>query len=237
MLKHLLIMILLPVLCLPVVAPASEADAPRVIVVTGTGEVTAQPDMATIRLGVTHRDADARDAMDRVSGDMRRIFETVGEFGIQPRDVQTASLRLDTIWEDRRANDPAPPRVSAFVARNDIAIRVRDFDRLGDLLDRLLRDGANRFSGVSFAVQRPAPLRDEARSRAVADARRKATLYAQAAGVRMGEVLEIREPGSASSPAPRMSRSEPIMAEAAMPVAGGELSFSARITILYAIAE
>lgn len=224
-------------LILPLGVFAAEDESPRVIVVTGTGEVTAQPDMATIRLGVTHQDADAADAMNRVSEDVRKLFETVAEFGIQPRDLQTASLRLDTIWENRRSNDQGPPRISGFVASNDISIRVRDFARLGELLDRLLRDGANQFSGVSFAVQRPEPLVDEARRRAVADAKRKAELYAQAAGVRMGEVLEIREPGAASVPAPRMSRMEPIMAEAAMPVAGGELTFSAQITILYAIAE
>lgn len=220
---------------LPLAQMASAQGAGRVIVVTGNGQVTTEPDMAHIRLGVTHQDADAQDAMDRVSEDIRKLFAVVAEFGIEPRDVQTSSLRLDTIWENRRSNDTAPPRISGFVARNEITIRVRDFGALGLLLDRLLRDGANQFSGVTFAVQQPEPLVDEARKRAVADARRKAELYADAAGVTLGDVLEIREPGSDVGPSPRMARMEPVLAEAAMPVAGGELSFGAQITIVYAI--
>lgn len=222
---------------LPFASVAQAEQMPPVITVTGDGQVTAEPDMAQIRLGVTHQDMDAADAMDRVSADVRKLFETVEEFGIEPRDLQTASLRLDTIWESRRSNESAPPRIAGFVASNDISIRVRDFARLGELLDRLLRDGANQFSGVSFSVQDPTPLVDEARRRAVADARRKAELYAEAAGLSLEQVLEIREPGSDAAPVPRMARMESVMDQAAMPVAGGEVSFSAQITIIFSLGQ
>lgn len=225
------------VLSVPLSTMAVAEDAGRVLVVVGHGETSAQPDMAQVRLGVTYQDPDANVAMNRVSDDVRQVFETLDAFDIAPRDIQTSSLRLDPVWDNRRSGSNEPPRISGFVARNEVTVRLRDFTRLGEVLDRLLRSGANQFSGVSFGVETPDPLIDEARRQAVADAARKASLYAQAAGVQLGSVLEIREPGTGPAPGPRMSRMEPVMAEAAMPVAGGELTFSAQVTIVYGIAK
>lgn len=225
------------VICLWVIPAAAQETAGRGhIVVTGNGQVQASPDIATVTLGVAQEAREARDAMARVNEDMAKLFERLAELGVEPRDVQTTTLRLDPVWRDDSRSTPREgPVIVGFVARNDLTIRLRDMGRLGEVLEVLLEDGANRFSGVSFGVNDPEPLLDQAREQAVGDARRKAELYARAAGVTLGDVLEISEPGSTPSPMPSYARAEAAMT--GVPVAGGELTFGAQVNIVYALGQ
>jgi len=110
---------------------------------------------------------------------------------------------------------------------------VRDLANVGRVLDALVQDGANVLGGVSFSVAEPASVLDQARTKAIADARRRADVYTQAAGVRVGPVLSIREaaPGIPRFEAP-MARA---MAVSAVPVAPGEQEFQISVIVTYAI--
>lgn len=225
------------VICLWVIPAAAQEPSGRGhIVVTGNGQVQASPDIATVTLGVAQEAREASDAMAQVNADMAKLFERLAELGVEPRDVQTTTLRLDPVWRDESRSTPREgPVIVGFVARNDVTIRLRDMGRLGEVLEVLLEDGANRFSGVSFGVDNPEPLLDRAREQAVGDARRKAELYAKAAGVTLGDVLEISEPGSTPSPMPTYARAEAVMT--GVPVAGGELTFGAQVNIVFALGQ
>jgi hypothetical protein len=110
---------------------------------------------------------------------------------------------------------------------------VHGVDKVGAVLDALVGAGANELGGISFGIAEPAPLLDDARRKAIADARRKAELFAREAGVALGRVLEIDESGGGPVPVAygRM------MAEAvAAPVAPGQLDLSASVTVTFAIA-
>jgi uncharacterized protein YggE len=121
------------------------------------------------------------------------------------------------------------------MASNVVTIRARDLDRLGALLDAVVTTGANQLNSLTFGLSDPQPATDEARKRAVADARARAALYAEAAGVALGPILSITEGGGYQPPQP-MYRRELAM-DAGVPVAGGEVSVSASVTITYAIGE
>jgi uncharacterized protein YggE len=111
-------------------------------------------------------------------------------------------------------------------------VRLRDVAKLGDLLTSLIEAGANRLNGVTFEIAEPAPLLDDARRAAVADARKRAELYATAAGVKVGRVLSIGE-NSALAPVPMMR-----MAKAgadAVPVAAGEQTITAGVSVVFEI--
>ncbi|WP_074218705.1 SIMPL domain-containing protein [Rhodovulum sp. ES.010] len=203
------------------------------LTVTGQGRAEAAPDMATLTLGVTHNAVTAEEAMGLVSADLSRIFERLRAVGIAERDLQTAGLRLAPV---RSLADQGQRReITGFRASNTLRVRQRDLDGLGATLDAVLADGANLFEGLRFGLQDPTPVEDEARRRAVADAARKAALYAGAAGRALGAVVSIREGGA--------ERPEPMRLEAAaaagggVPVAPGEVSFSARVTVVYALGE
>ena len=138
--------------------------------------------------------------------------------------------RLPSFMHLRRHGLPPSP------AGNTVHIRVRDLDKLGGLLDQVVEDGANTFNGLSFGLQDSTDAKNEARRRAVADARAKAELYAEAAGVSLGKIIELTD-GVTSSPQPMfMERSAMVMSDA-VPIAEGEVSTSARVTITFEIAE
>ncbi|MGV6812901.1 MAG: SIMPL domain-containing protein [Brevirhabdus sp.] len=213
--------------------PAAAQDSPpRTLTVTGSGSFEAAPDMALIRLGVTTQAKEAAAAMAKNTEQMTAMIETLKAAGIAPGDLQTSNLSLHPNWSSRNSSSSQPPRILGFVARNTLAVRVRDLARLGQVLDAVIKAGANDFQGLSFSLSDPTPAADAARSDAVADATRKARLYAKAAGVALGPVLSISETAGARPYAAEMARAA--MADA-VPIEAGEVSVGASVTIVYAI--
>ena len=174
-------------LTLILAVPAYAEDAR--LTVTGQGHAVAAPDMATITLGVSERAPEARAAMDATSDSVAAILDRLAASGIAPRDVRTSDLSLGPVWAQR--NTSGEPTITGYEASNQLTVRVRDLDSLGGVLDAVLDDGANRFSGLRFGMQDPQPMEDAARQDAIRDALRKARLYADAAGVPLGPILSI----------------------------------------------
>ena len=207
----------------------------RRITVTGEGRIEAAPDMATITLGVTHEAKEARDAMQATSEAVAKVLERLAAMGIAPRDLQTRQLSLNPLWSDSSVSGRDRRRITGFVASNTVMVRVRDLAALGGVLDAVIEDGANDFNGLRFGLQDSAPLMDEARQRAVADAMDRAKLLAGAAGVTLGPVLSIDEHGGGSvAPMAEMAMR---MSAAGAPVAAGELTITANVAMVFAIAE
>lgn len=210
-------------------ATAWAEDAARVLTVTGTGEVARAPDMAVIRVGVVEQDKSAEVALSRASEAMTRMQAQLAGQGIEPRDIQTTQLSLNPVYEN--SSGTRTRRVVGFEAMNSVLVRVRDLPSTGAVLGALVGDGANRIDGISFTLQDGEEAMDEARRRAVADARRKAELLAEAAGVELGEVRDIREAGGGM---PRPVMMERMAADvAAVPIAEGEVSLSATVSMVY----
>ncbi len=215
-------------------AAQEAAGAPaRYITVTGEGVVAVAPDMATVTLGVSAEAETAKAAMDETSAGVAALLATLAGAGIEPRDIQTSGLSLNPVW-DGRSYESGPPRITGFSAANTLTVRVRALDGIGGVLDGVLEGGANTFNGLSFGLQEPQPVEDEARAAAVADARRKAELFAGAAGVSLGSILSISETQEFDPPQP-MFRMEAAMASDSVPVAAGEMGVAARVTIVWEI--
>lgn len=220
------------ILLLALAAPVS-AEVTRTITVTGEGEAEAAPDMALITLGVLSEGPTAREATRTNSRAMADILAEIAQAGVAERDVQTSGFNVYPRWENR-PNEAA--RIAGFIAENRVTVRARDLENLGALLDAVTREGANRFEGLSFALQDPQAAEDAARADAVADASRKARLYAEAAGLTLGAIQSISEGGSAA-PVPIARAEMALSRDAGVPVAPGELSMRARVTIVYAIGD
>src|SRR5690606_28472204 len=102
--------------------------------------------------------------------------------GIAARDIQTSgfSVQPNYVYTDARDENgyTLPPKINGYQVFNTVTVRVRQLDTLGAILDRSVTVGANTVNGISFSVADPSALYDEARTKAFADARRKAELYA-----------------------------------------------------------
>lgn len=218
-------------LALPVAGPALAEEAAPMISVTGTGTVEAAPDIATLSIGVTTQGATAAEALGANSAATEAVIARLAAAGIEPRDLQTSNLSLNPNWT---GYDVSNPTISGYVAANLLTVRVRQLDTLGAVLDAAVTDGANTLNGLTFGLADPEPVLNEARKEAVADARAKAALLAEAAGVTLGKLVSISEGAAPGDPVP-MFRAE--ASAAPVPLAGGELGLSASVTLHYQIVE
>jgi len=206
--------------------PALAAE--KLITVTGEATVAVAPEAAVIRIGVTSQDKTAREASDANARQMTAVLAAIKGNGVAERDIQTSRLSLQPQYDPNKAG---PAHLTGFQATNQVTVRVRDIDKLPALLDRAIAAGANEMSGIEFIVLEQSKLLDRARDDAVADARRKAELYAKAAGAKLGRVVAITEEGSAPPPRPMQA-----MRSGAVPIAPGEQTLKAIVTVSYELA-
>lgn len=217
---------------LPLTAGAQEF---RQITVVGTGEASAVPDMATIRFGVVSVQPTAGDAMAAMSEAMSSVMAALDSAGVAERDVQTSGLDLYPIRNAPKPNQSGEPAITGFEARISVSVLSRDIPALGGLLDAVVSVGANQMQGLTFGVQDPEAQLAQARKAAVADALAKAALYADAAGVTLGPVHSIVEQGA--NPRPEMMARAMSMSDAGPPIAGGEVSLTAQVTVVIALQD
>lgn len=205
--------------------------APSVTVV-GSGKVTARPDIAQIQLGVITEAPAATKALKDNNDAMAKLFTALEGRGIDRKDVQTSNFSVTPQYK-RGPRGEQMLEIIGYRVSNSVHVKVRKLDTLGQVLDDVVQQGANQVHGISFSVAEPAPLLDEARRKAVADARRKAELYAKEAGVAVGKVLLIQEQ-TPHLPGPVMVGLARSVATG-VPVAEGELDFGATVTLTYAL--
>uniref|UniRef100_UPI003593DF63 SIMPL domain-containing protein n=1 Tax=Aestuariivirga sp. TaxID=2650926 RepID=UPI003593DF63 len=180
-----------------VVPTANAEDAkmmPRVISLSGHGEVRIVPDMASVNAGVMSQAATAGEALTANTAAMNAIFAALKEAGIEAKDIQTSNFMVQPRYDYNNNNGQAP-RLVGYDVSNTVSVTVRKLDQLGTLLDTLVKAGSNQINGVFFQVSEPEAALDEARKRAAADATRKANLYAATMGLTLGPVVSISEGG------------------------------------------
>lgn len=203
------------------------------ISVTGQGEAPTQPDMATINLGVTTQAETAAEAMQQNSAQQTAVVEALAGAGVEDRDIQTSGLNLTPMMDYSREGQP--PRVSGYQAQNMVTVRVRDLDGLGATLDTLVTAGANEINGITFGRDDADQVQDEARRDAVADARHRAEVMAEAAGLTLGPVLTMRDVVQGATPPRPVMMRQAMDAAGSVPVAAGELTMLAQVEMQFAL--
>lgn len=205
------------------------------LTITGSGSASAPPDIATLSTGVETRADTAKAALAANSEAMASVIETLKAAGVAEKDIQTSGLSVQPVYEDSKLRSYAGgTEIDHYVATNGVTVVVRDLAGLGSVVDALVGSGANRLGGVSFGFADPAPLQDEARRQAIADARRAAEVYAAAAGVKLGQVLTIEDFGG-SGPVPLGAVAR--FAAESVPIATGESSITASVRVVWHLAQ
>ena len=235
--------------CFPALPAAAQAppqqaavpvpDAP-VIAVSGQGEVRAEPDGATVSLGVTAQAQTAGAAQQEASRIAGRILDAVGALGIETKAVQTSSINLYPVYADQarrpQQEQDEEPRIVGYRASNVVSVRLSDLDKIGPVIDASVEAGANQVQGVQFELRHDQDERLDALTAAVAAARAKAQTLATALGMRLGPVLRAEEAGL-NVDVPRFDRAPVAMmrmeASSATPVSAGEITVSAGVNLLY----
>ena len=236
--------VMLATVCAPVVfhsgiAGAQDARPSRepVIRVAAEGEASIAPDMALLSLAVmrTAKTADAALAANNAA--MKEVLASLRTSGIADRDVQTSNFSIQPQYRQEQPKDGSmpPPQVVGYEVSNMVSVRVRDLSKLGGLIDSSVKLGVNQGGQISFTNDKPDAVLADARKAAVADALARAKTLSEAAGVKLGRVVEISEGSPMTMPAPVMRMSMAKEMSDAAPIASGENSYSVTVNVTFAI--
>lgn len=222
----------LALLATPVLAQeAAPALKPATLEVVAAADVKAAPDMATISTGVMTQGTTAATALSANASAMNKLFAALKALGIPAADIQTSGLNVNPQYVYR---DNEAPHVTGYQAINTLSVRLTRLDTVGSVIDTLVKEGSNQISGPTFGIDKPDPLLDNARREAVGKARARAALLAEAAGLKLGRILSISETAAASPPPmPMMRMAAMADGAASSPVAAGQLSLSASVTMVF----
>jgi len=200
--KTLLTALALGASALPAAASAQAVAAVPVLSgtrldISATGEVSRVPDVAIISAGVQTLQPTATAAIEENAARMERVRAALKRAGIADRDIQTSSINLNPEYQ---YDQNRPPRLTGYRANNSVNVKFRDLKRTGAILDALVAEGANTISGPNLTIDRPESALDEARTKAIANGRARAELYARALGMQVMRLLSVSESGGYAAP-------------------------------------
>lgn len=219
-------------------APVSAQENPPTLSASGEGVENAAPDTAVVTLGVLSRASTAREALDANNSDMEEVVQTVRGQAIADKDISTTGFSISPVYsqppQPRASEQPAEPTIVAYQVSNQVRIVVRDIDKTGVVVDSAVTAGANQAGSINFDIDDRQSLADKAIAAAIGDARRKAELMAEAAGVRLVRILSVSANEGGGGPVYRLEARA--AAAPPVPVMGGELSVTANAQISWEIA-
>jgi uncharacterized protein len=204
----------------------------RAITVSGQGEAKAVPDEAHLSAGVVTEARKAADALAANSTAMNGVFAALRHLGISDKSIQTSGFSIAPQYaNDREGNET--PKIGGYQVSNEVTVVVDDPRKVGPAIDALAAAGANSLGNISFTIRDPKPLQDEARADAIKDAIARAQTYAAAGGFTLGPILAVSE--GAAEPPPRPFAMSPMRMAAAPPIAAGQSSVSASVSVTFEI--
>jgi hypothetical protein len=233
MTRHLLPLAIAAAIAFPAIAIAADSLPPPRIIVSGEGQSTVAPDLALLTLSVMREAKTARAALDANNDAMAAVIAAMKSAGIKDRDLQTAGIQINPRYNYTNKPDGSQEaELVAYQVTNTLSVRIRDIDKTGEILDKAVSLGVNQGGGISFSNDDPKAAVTEARKKAVADAMAKAKTLAGAAGVSIGQVLEITEQNIAPAPMPINAKAFDA-AGAAVPVQAGENAYAVQVTVTF----
>jgi uncharacterized protein YggE len=214
-------------------AAPTGTQPPPSITVSGTGKVVYVPDVGYVHVGVSSNGWTAAEAWKKNEEIVKKIVAHLKALGIEEKDLKTSNIHVEPRYEYKKDEQP---KFLGYTVSYDLSVTVRKLDQMGDVLDGAVEAGANRNLAISFGCSKLDELVDEARAKAVAEARKKANLYVTGAGARLGNVLGISD-----TPYNQYYRQYPVdammlkEAKASLPVMAGEQELTINITVTWEI--
>ncbi|MCG8346849.1 MAG: SIMPL domain-containing protein [Chloroflexales bacterium] len=200
----------------------------RQVTVIGDGEVRGKPDTAHVQIGVETNAATTQEALDQNNAQVAAIIAKLTELGISEDDIQTTNFNIYAAYDNEGR------QVTGYNVSNTVAVTIRDLEQTGTLLDQVIREGANRIYGISFSVDDPSTLLEQARGEAMDNARAKAEQLAQGSRASLGQVLVITENiGSPPPIMPQAGRANIAEDKANVPIQAGEQTFQVQVQVTF----
>jgi len=217
-------------------------DPARTLSVSGLGRISAQPNVVDINVGVVTYAEQARQALSANNEKMAALQKVLKDRGVAAKDIQTINVVVRPRYEKDRSSQSADEsvrerdqRIIGYDVVNVVSVTGREVSKFGDLLDAVATAGANQINGIDFRIDEADTLLDNARKKAMADAKRKADLLAGEAGIVVGEPILINEETNR-----RPSQQRDVMYSLGtasparqVPIAAGEEELSVTVHVVY----
>jgi uncharacterized protein YggE len=215
-------------------AHADQDDHPRTVGVSGQGEVRAEPDRATVTLGVESRKPKLEDARAAVAKTVDAVLKLTRDLKIDPKQVRSTRINVqpEYNWGANNANERT--LIGYYVARQ-VEVELHDLEKLGQLLEKSTDLGVNQMGDPRLDSSKRQDLTREALAKAVVDARQNAEVIAKAAGARLGNARTINANTEFTQAPQPMVRAMAMEAKAAggAPYQSGEMTFNATVNVQY----
>ena len=242
-------------------------DGPSGIWVNGSGKASGAPDVAVVSLGVESVEETAAAARSNAAAAMQSVMDALTDADVASEDIQTRRFNISPRYqgvEVERCDEPDAAtageeqevselssekacykvwesRLIGYSVSNQATVMIRDLDNVGPIIDEVAEASGDlvRINGISFNIEDPEPLRDEARANAVADLERRAEMLADLASVKLGPMVYLNEGASYVPPQPLYARAESALASAdsfSTSISPGELDVSVTVQGVFLIA-
>lgn len=225
------------------------------ISVTGQGEIYAVPDTATFSYSIIETGATPKDAVSKAAGKNNAILSAVKDLGVDEKDIQTTGYNVypkykytktvcpqERIGTDGSVGIYAPcyngdQVISGYEVNETLTVKVRNTDKAGTILAKIGEMGVSNVSGLNFVIDDPDALQQEARDKAIADAKSKANILSKSLGIKLDKIVNFYENGN---PVIYSAKGMGMAYDAAMPSAIPEISTGqnkivSNVTIIYEV--
>jgi uncharacterized protein YggE len=175
-----------------------EPSSYRSFSVSGEGKAVTVPDIAQFTFSVvTEGGLNITELQKENTEKVNKAIEFVKDNDIDDKDIKTQSYNLTPRYQYYRCETSPcpPPEIVGYSVTQSVLVKIRDFDKIGGLFSGVVEKGANSVSQLSFTIDDPTAVQNEAREEAIEKAKEKARGIAKAGGFRLGKLLSIQEGG------------------------------------------
>lgn len=218
----------------------------RTFQVQGTGNVTATPDQSDVSFTVTKTATTLQEAQNQANTSMNTILTDLQKVGVEKKDIQTSNYNSSPNYVQNNGGavpaiivNPQSQQIVSYTVSEDVDITIDNTEETSTIIDTITKDNAENISGpnVTFSEGKQERLEDQARTLAITNARQKAESMASAAGIRLGNIINIQE----DNPTPVLIHPLMMSARAAVPntpsvptqINPGQNTITSNVTVTY----
>ena len=220
--------------CSPTTEVQGTGGVNNTLSIDGRGEVVAEPDVVVLSVGVSVLRDSVQDARDEAARSMDAALQSLRDNGVQTEEITTTQFSVFPEFDSRRDGEQ---QLRGFRVVNQVTAKIRNVATAGEIIDDAVAAGGDTVvvNGVSFTIDDPTPLLEQARELAVADAQAKAQTLAALAGVTLGRVVSISESGGVPRPVSGFGGDFAQEAEFAVPtpISQGQLTVSMSVFLTF----
>lgn len=177
----------------------------------GEGKAAAKPDIASISVGIQAQSSSVKGVQEQINSVINKVSAGLKQLGVDSKDIQTRNYNINPNYDYSSGSQ----RITGYSANTTLLVKVRELDKVNEVIDTSTANGANQVSGITFDIEDKTKVENEARQKAVQEAKKKAEQAANIAGFKLGRIINYSENQ------PGQGRPIPIMIQAVGKAEGG----------------